>query len=187
MVSVLAIYMFIQFLIFFLMETSDIGKDVKNIRIAHGPLQSSNPTQLPRLHPTHSPSSQCSGANPTQRTFQRLVSTGAKEKPKQKGTKAWSLASSALGTVQEPSRRALQGPTAPPFLGALTGMRSPLPSPSAQSYLWNSESPGATASYHPERTVIPPSVPSVPVTPTVPLNELTSWYYLIFPCLMLHY
>lgn len=108
MVSVLQFTCLFNFLKFFLMETSEIGKDVKNIRIAHGPPSSPlTHTQLPRLHLTHSPSSQCSGANPTQRTFQRLVSTGAKEKPKQKGTKAWSLTSSALGRVQEPSRRVL--------------------------------------------------------------------------------
>lgn len=45
MVSVL------QFLNFFLMEMPDIGKDVKTIRIACGPLQSSTPHTAPASTP----------------------------------------------------------------------------------------------------------------------------------------
>lgn len=92
----------------------------------------------------------------------------SKEKPKWKGSKAWALTSTTLGTVQEMSRQVLpfRGPPSAQLLlcvsGALAGMRSPLPYPSAQSYLWNPESPGAISSYHLEEQ--PFQHPSILIT-----------------------
>lgn len=109
----------------------------------------------------------------TQGTFQSPVPTGAvsfsREKPKQKGSKTWSLTSTTLGTVQEMSKQILpEVPgTAPPFSGAATGVRAPLPYPSAQSYLWNPESPGGQY-------------------PLITYKELSSHHPSIHPCIHPH-
>lgn len=158
------------------MGTSDTDKDIKNLRITCGllvwpPLQSCNPASTPI------PDSRIClpilwKESYTQGTFQSPVSTGVgsftREKPKQKGSKTWSLTSTTLGTVQEMNKQILpEVPgAAPPFSGAVTGVRAPLPYPSAQSYLWNPESPGAISSYHLQRTVFPSSIihPSILIT-----------------------
>lgn len=153
------------------MGASDTGKDIKNMRITCGllvwpPLQSCNPAS------TSVPNSRMRlpilwKESYTQGTFQSPVPTGAvsfsREKPKQKGSKTWSLTSTTLGTVQEMSKQILpEVPgTAPPFSGAATGVRAPLPYPSAQSYLWNPESSGDNILLSPIKNCLPIIHPSI--------------------------